>query len=73
MNECSAYVGVDVHKDTIAVAVALPVWERGRPARSGPKVRGRRSDWLSMRAGRPRSVSWRYPLPAAVLSPRHAG
>ena len=25
MNECSAYVGVDVHKETIAVAVALPV------------------------------------------------
>ena len=24
MNECSAYVGLDVHKDTIAVAVALP-------------------------------------------------
>ena len=24
MNECSAYVGVDVHKETIAVAVALP-------------------------------------------------
>ena len=23
-NECSAYVGLDVHKDTIAVAVALP-------------------------------------------------
>ena len=37
MNECSAYVGLDVHKD--AIAVALPVWERGRPARSGPKTR----------------------------------
>ena len=24
MNESSAYVGLDVHKDTIAVAVALP-------------------------------------------------
>jgi len=24
MNECSAYVAPDVHKDTIAVAVALP-------------------------------------------------
>ena len=24
MTECSAYVGLDVHKDTIAVAVALP-------------------------------------------------
>ena len=24
MNKCSAYVGLDVHKDTIAVAVALP-------------------------------------------------
>ena len=24
MNECSGYVGLDVHKDTIAVAVALP-------------------------------------------------
>ena len=24
MSECSAYVGLDVHKDTIAVAVALP-------------------------------------------------
>ena len=24
MNECGAYVGLDVHKDTIAVAVALP-------------------------------------------------
>ena len=24
MNECSAYVGLDVHKDTITVAVALP-------------------------------------------------
>ena len=24
MNECSACVGLDVHKDTIAVAVALP-------------------------------------------------
>ena len=24
MNECRAYVGLDVHKDTIAVAVALP-------------------------------------------------
>ena len=24
MNECSAYVGLDVHKDTVGVAVALP-------------------------------------------------
>ena len=24
MNECSTYVGLDVHKDTIAVAVAMP-------------------------------------------------
>ena len=24
MDECSAYVGLDVHKDTIAVAAALP-------------------------------------------------
>ena len=24
MTECSAYVGLDVHKDTIAVAVAVP-------------------------------------------------
>ena len=24
MNECSAYVGLDVHKDTIPVAVAMP-------------------------------------------------
>ena len=24
MNECSAYIGLDVHKDTIAAAVALP-------------------------------------------------
>ena len=24
MNECSAYVGLDVHQDTIAVAVATP-------------------------------------------------
>ena len=24
MNECSAYVGLDVHKDTIVVAVAMP-------------------------------------------------
>ena len=24
MTECSAYVGLDVHKDTIAVAVAMP-------------------------------------------------
>jgi len=31
MDECSAYVGLDVHKDTIAVAVAVP----GSPARAG--------------------------------------
>lgn len=33
MTECSAYVGLDVHKDTIAVAVALP-------GRSAPEYRG---------------------------------
>ena len=33
MNECSAYVGLDVHKDTIAVAVALP--GRGEPVYRG--------------------------------------
>ena len=32
MNEYSAYVGLDVHKDTIAVAVALP----GREAAGVP-------------------------------------
>ena len=31
MNECSAYVGLDVHKDTIAVAVALPERAAGGP------------------------------------------
>ena len=33
MNECSACVGLDLHKDTIAVAVALP-------GREGPVYRG---------------------------------
>ncbi len=33
MNKCSAYVGLDVHKDTIAVAVALP-------GREAPVYRG---------------------------------
>ncbi|MDE0005107.1 MAG: IS110 family transposase, partial [Rhodospirillaceae bacterium] len=33
MNEYSAYVGLDVHKDTIAVAVALP--GRGEPVYRG--------------------------------------
>ena len=33
MNECSAYVGLDVHEDTIAVAVA-------RPGREEPMYRG---------------------------------
>ena len=33
MNQCSAYVGLDVHKDTIAVAVALP-------GREAPVYRG---------------------------------
>lgn len=33
MSECSAYVGLDVHKETIAVAVA-------RPGRSKPEYRG---------------------------------
>ena len=33
MNEYSGYVGLDVHKDTIAVAVALP--GRGEPVYRG--------------------------------------
>ena len=33
MNECSAYVGPDVHKDTIAVAVALLPGCTGRVSR----------------------------------------
>ncbi len=33
MDECSAYVGLDVHKDTIAVAVA-------GPGREAPVYRG---------------------------------
>ena len=42
MNECSAYVGSNVHKDTIAVAVALPGREdpvyRGRPRISASRL-----------------------------------
>ena len=43
MNECSAYprmhggrLGLDVHKDTIAVAVALPARGAGVPGRQEP-------------------------------------
>ena len=41
MTECSAYVGLDVHKDTIAVAVALP--GRAVPAYRGEIKHQRRS------------------------------
>ena len=41
MNECSAYVGLDVHKDTIAVAVALP--GRGEPVYRGEVENQRKS------------------------------
>ena len=41
MNECSAYVGLDVHKDTIAVAVALP--GRGEPGIPGGEIKNQRS------------------------------
>ena len=43
MNECSAYVGLDVPKDTIAVAVALP--GRGEPVYRG-EVRNQRKSVL---------------------------
>ena len=59
MNECSAYVGLDVHKDTIAVAVALPGREEPVYRGGSPCTRRLRSDtgarWCSMtRHGGPR-------------------
>ena len=42
MEECSAYVGLDVHKDTIAVAVARP--GREDPVYRGP-IRNERAAW----------------------------
>ena len=45
MNECSAYVGLDVPKDTIAVAVALP--GRGEPVYRG-EVRNQRKSVLCL-------------------------
>ena len=48
MNECSAYVGLDVHEDTIAVAVALPGREeplyRGEIKNQHKSVRATRDD-----------------------------
>ena len=41
MNEYSAYVGLDVHKDTIAVAVALP--GRDEPVYRGEMKNQRKS------------------------------
>ena len=48
MNECSAYVGLDVHKDTIAVAVALP--GRGEPVYRGEIKNQRKSRLRLIRA-----------------------
>ena len=45
MNECSAYVGLDVHKDTIAVAVALP--GRGDPVYRG-EIKNQRKSLLRL-------------------------
>ena len=45
MNECSAYVGLDVHKDTIAVAVALP--GRGEPVYRG-EIKNQRKSLLRL-------------------------
>ena len=45
MNECSAYVGLDVHKDTIAVAVALP--GRGDPMYRG-EIKNQRKSLLRL-------------------------
>ena len=61
MNECSAYVGLDVHKDTIAVAVALP--GRGEPVYRG-EVKNQRKSVLN-RPGFPGAVQYpRMPSPA---------
>ena len=51
MNECSAYVGLDVHKDTIAVAVALP--GRGEPVYRGEVKNQRKSLLRVIRAPSP--------------------
>ncbi len=48
MNECSAYVGLDVHKDTIAVAVGLP--GRGEPVYRGEVENQRKSVLRLIRA-----------------------
>ena len=45
MNECSAYVGLDVPKDTIAVAVAVALPGRGEPVYRG-EVRNQRKSVL---------------------------
>ena len=45
MNECSAYVGLDIHKDTIAVAVALP--GREEPAYRG-EIKNQRKSLLRL-------------------------
>ena len=50
MNECSAYVGLDVHKDTIAVAVA-------RPGREAPVYRGEVKNQRKSLLGLIRSLS----------------
>lgn len=47
MNECSAYVGLGVHKDTSAVAVALP----GREEPVGFRVQRYRFAMLSVPRG----------------------
>ena len=60
MNECSAYVGLDVHKDTIAVAVALP--GRGEPVYRGEVKNQRKSVLRLIRALSPagEAVSFCY-------------
>ena len=45
MTECSAYIGLDVHKDTIAVAVAMP--GRGDPVYRG-EIKNQRKSLLRL-------------------------
>ena len=58
MTECSAYVGLDVHKDTIAVAVALP-------GREEPVYRGEIKNQRTPRGNKPMLLASARRLPCA--------
>ena len=73
MNECSAYVGLDVHKDTIAVAVVLP--GREEPVYRGEVKNQRKSLLRLTQANHPPGNPGRFKAshPAGPPSPARRG